>query len=61
MIITNNKYKKDKPYIYTDSIIKGFYGIILYANPALLPYLIYKESYRVEINLRNLENEKNSY
>jgi len=55
-----NKYKIDKPYIYTNLVTNGFLGMILYANPAFLPFLIYKEIYRLEINLRNLENEKNS-
>lgn len=60
---TYNKYKIDKinePYLYINSLTRGFFGIILYSNPALIPFLIYKELYRLEINLRNLENEKNS-
>lgn len=54
------KYETNKPYIYSRSIINGFFGIIIYANPVLIPILIYKEIYRLEINLRNLENEKKS-
>jgi len=32
----------------------------MYANPVLLPLTIHKEFYRLEINARNLENEKKS-
>jgi len=30
----------------------------LYANPGLLPFSVYKEMYRLEVNIRNLEDEK---
>jgi len=56
----HNKYEKNEHYIYSYSILHGFGGIILYANPILLPIFIHKELYRLEINIRNLENEKNS-
>ena len=57
-----NKYKYDenKTYLYSDATVDGFFGIILYANPVLLPITIHKEIYRLEINLRKLENEKKS-
>lgn len=57
---THNKYDKNEPYIYSNSIIEGFFGIVMYANPILLPFAIHKELYRLEINIRNLENEKKS-
>ena len=57
---THNKYEKDKPYVYSYSIIDGLLGIIIYANPILLPISIHKELYRLEVNIRNLESEKNS-
>ena len=56
----NNTWDKNTPYFYTTSILYGFAGFFMYASPFLLPIFIYKESYRFEINLRNLENEKNS-
>jgi hypothetical protein len=56
----HNKYDKEKPYIYLNSCFDGFFGIIMYANPILLPITLHKELYRLEINIRNLENEKNS-
>ena len=55
-----NIYKYEKKYIYTDSISNGLLGTIFYANPVLFPYFIYKELYRLEINIRNLEDEKKS-
>jgi len=54
----NDKYKISKNYLYSDSIIYGFYGLIMYINPPLLPFAIYKELYRFEVNMRNLEDEK---
>jgi hypothetical protein len=57
---STNKYEKDKPYLYSNIIIEGFFGIILYGNPILLPFTVYKEVYRLESNIRNLEDEKKS-
>jgi hypothetical protein len=54
----HNKYKKD--YLYINLISNGFFGIIMYANPAFLPVSVYKEMYRLEVNLRNLQDEKNT-
>ena len=47
-----------KNYFYTDKIFNGLMGLFLYVNPGLLPFAIYKEIYRLEINLRGLEEEK---
>lgn len=57
---TCNNYEKKNPFIYSNSIIDGILGLFLYANPILLPITIHKEIYRLEINIRNLENEKKS-
>lgn len=51
---------KNEPYLYSDSLIGGMSGIIYYANPLLLPFTIHKELYRLEIDIRNLETNKNS-
>lgn len=56
----NNKYSEYESYLYSNSIIHGFFGIIMYGNPILLPFSMYKELYRLEIDMRNLENEKKS-
>ena len=55
-----NKYNTEEPHLYITSFLSGFYGIFVYFNPVFLPYLMTKELYRLEVNLRNLENEKNS-
>lgn len=59
-----NYYKYDldkkKNYFYSDSMRYGFYGVIIYGNPVFLPMTIYKELYRLEVNVRNLQDEKKS-
>lgn len=57
---TNNKTSATQPPMYCDKIIYGFYGSLLYAIPTFLPFMMYKELYRLEVDLRNLEHEKNS-
>ena len=57
---SNIKYEKNEPFLYSNSIIYGLVGIVIYGNPILLPITIHKELYRLEINTRNLENEKKS-
>ena len=54
-----NEYYKKK-YFYTDRIFNGFFGSIVYINPAFVPLIIYKEIYRLEVNYRGLEDEKNN-
>lgn len=56
---SNNQYNK-MTYLYIDKISYGIYGICLYINPILLPMSVYKEVYRLEINMRKLESEKKS-
>jgi len=53
-----NKYEKNEDYLYINSICYGIFGITVYANPFLLPVTVFKEFYRLEINVRNLENKK---
>lgn len=57
----HNKYETKENFLYSSSIVYGFYGLFIYANPFLLPILSYKEIYRLECNVRNLENEKKEY
>jgi hypothetical protein len=56
----HNKYEVKKPYIYLNLIVNGIFGTMIYVNPIFLPFIIYKELYRLEVVIRNLENEKNS-
>jgi hypothetical protein len=54
----NSKKYNNKSYLYTvkfsNSILYGF----LYMNPIFFPFILYKEIYRLEVNLKKLENEK---
>lgn len=55
-----NKSTNPEPIIYINSICYGCFGILIYGNPIFLPVSLYKEIYRLEVNLRKLENEKNT-
>lgn len=54
----HNKREKNEPIIYLNSICYGFFGICIYCNPIFFPVNLYKEMYRLEVNIRKLENEK---
>ena len=45
-------------YFYLSSITNGFLGSALYIFPFTTPICVIKEIYRIEINLRNLDEEK---
>ena len=57
-----NKYKsiKKETYLYISKGQQGLLGVFLYINPFFLPINIYKEIYRLEVNIRGLEEEKKS-
>ena len=55
-----HKYKKKEDLLYLDAACGGFGGALFYAAPFSLPFTLHKEIYRLEVNLRNLENEKNT-
>jgi hypothetical protein len=54
--INNNYYKKQ--YLYTDKLYNGLWGFFIYINPCFIPLIIHKELYRLEIELRGLDEEK---
>jgi hypothetical protein len=56
----NSSKYHDAPYLYTMKMVDGVLGGFLYINPFLLPITVPKELYRLEINLRGLEKEKNT-
>ena len=56
----HNKWEAEKPLLYSSLVGHGIVGVIFYVHPILLPFNIYKEIYRLEINIRDLENEKKS-
>ena len=45
-------------YLYVHAFGYGCCGFLFYTNPVLLPFSVYKEVYRLEVNVRNLEHEK---
>jgi len=54
------KYNQKDVYLYSLKTFNGFFGTLLYLNPFLFPIMITKEIYRLEVNIRNIEYEKNS-
>ena len=46
--------------MYINMFASGIYGIMLYVNPFFVPFIIYKELYRLEVCIRNLEDEKHT-
>ena len=55
---SHNKYDEKENFLYLNSILYGLLGGFIYVNPIFFPIVIYKETYRLEIYLRNLESEK---
>jgi hypothetical protein len=45
-------------YLYSNKGLFGIAGLCLYINPILIWITIPKEIYRLEVNLRNMEDEK---
>lgn len=50
----NEKYEKNL-FLYTNKIAYGFLGFLVYIFPISIPLILYKEIYRIEVNIRNLE------
>jgi hypothetical protein len=57
--VNSYEYEKKKTnmntYLYLNSFGYGCCGILFYANPCLMPLSVYKEIYRFEIKMRQLE------
>lgn len=59
------QYEKRKDYmnntyLYSTRIGIGIFGGLCYVNPFLMPLFIRKEIYRLEVYMRELEEEKKS-
>jgi hypothetical protein len=56
---SNNKiYKPPTRPLYLDKVVWGVGGMLWYLNPVGAFLGLYKEVYRLEVNLRGLEDEK---
>lgn len=57
-----NKQDNVEPkYFYSRAIKTGLVGFLCYINPITLPFVLSKEMYRLEVNMRNLKGEKEKY
>jgi hypothetical protein len=54
----NKEYNKKPQYLYSSCMGVGLLGSFLYVNPFLAPLIIPTELYRLEVNLRGLDEEK---
>lgn len=48
----------NEPAMYTNMVVRGLHGSMLYLFPVTISIMMYKELYRLEINLRNIASEK---
>lgn len=46
--------------LYTDKVLNGIIGVIFYVNPGSGLIMLYKEIYRLEVNIFNIKTEKES-
>lgn len=52
------RIQKHNEKLYSMKIWYGVFGVMTYLNPILLIFTIPKEIYRLEVNLRNMDDEK---
>jgi len=45
---------------YVDKLLYGIGGSLVYVNPVMFPFMVYKEMYRMEVNIRGIESLKNT-
>ncbi len=55
-----NKHFTNNTYLYSRRTAIGIIGMVFYVNPFTMPLFICKEIYRLEANIRELEEEKKS-
>lgn len=54
----NMKYDRKRQFFYSECFMEGLCGSVIYAFPPTFLFSLPKEVYRLEVNLRNLEEEK---
>ena len=52
------RIQKQNEKLYSMKIWYGVFGVMTYLNPILLIFTIPKEIYRLEVNVRNMDDEK---
>jgi len=56
----DSRLMKIKQHLYLEKGKWGVVSTIAYINPCTFFFVLYKEIYRLEVNLRGLEDEKNT-
>lgn len=56
----NKQMGRHQTYLYSGKITGGLFGCLFYLNPFLAIFMVSKEMYRLEVNLRGMEPEKQS-
>lgn len=52
------QYYTKPEYFYFANVPYGIFGLFIYYNPIFLPIVLVKEVYRLEVNIRGLNEEK---
>jgi hypothetical protein len=52
--------KSQNQHLYLKKGIWGLGSTLVYINPCAFPFVLYKEIYRLEVQFRGLEDEKNT-
>lgn len=58
--VESNKKYKSANFFYSEAFLNGVTGSFFYSVPLVNIIMLQKEIYRLEVNLRNLEDEKKS-
>ena len=54
----NKKMGRRELYLYSGKFTGGLFGCLFYLNPFLTIFMVSKEIYRLEVNLRGMDTEK---
>ena len=54
-------YENHNPFLYSHMVVYGLGGLSIYSNPILLPWVLHKEVYRMEVQVRGLEKTLRYY
>ncbi len=54
----NTRYNTKENFFYFEYLMNGVFGTIMYMLPPMWFVVGHREIYRLEVNLRNLEDEK---